>query len=102
MAKASTAKSSRSIMQLLELMGRKWMLRIVWELSKQNMTFRELQTACGDASPTIINRRLKEMIDAKLVEKLEPSGYGLTSLGREFCELVGPLNQWSKKWAKKL
>lgn len=102
MARNASVKSSQPVMQLLELMGKKWMLRIVWELSKEEMTFRELQAACGDISPTIINRRLKEMVEAKLVEKRDPSGYGLTDLGKEFCALVGPLNQWSKKWVKKL
>ena len=94
--------SSRPIMRLLDLLGKKWMLRIVWELSKSNHTFRELQAACGDISPTIVNRRVKELVTANLVEKTDESGYGLTPLGRELVSMLGPMNQWSKKWAKKL
>ena len=91
---------SHPIMELLDLLGKKWQLRILWELSKSDHTFRELQTACGDLSPTLINRRIKELQDAGLLEKREPSGYGLTHLGEELIAYLGPLNNWSKKWAR--
>ena len=47
------SRTGRPIMVLLDLLGRRWTLRIVWELRDQPRRFRELQDAIG-ASPTII------------------------------------------------
>jgi DNA-binding HxlR family transcriptional regulator len=91
--------TGRPIMRLLDLLGRRWTLRIVWELREAPRRFRELQDAIG-ASPTIINTRLAELREAKLVELDEAAGYRLTSLGEELLRLFLPLHVWSEKWAK--
>jgi len=90
----------RPVMVLIDLMGKKWVLRILWELHQGPCTFRELQNRCGDISPTIINKRVKELITMNLVTKAEPSGYLLTKYGEELIDLFHPLNAWAKKWSK--
>ena len=89
----------RPIMALLDLLGRRWTLRIVWELREEPRRFRELQDLIG-ASPTIVNTRLAELREAKLVELDEAVGYRLTALGNELLRLFLPLHVWSEKWAK--
>ena len=91
--------SGRPIMALLDLLGRRWTLRIVWELREEPRRFRELQDLIG-ASPTIVNTRLAELREAKLVELDEAVGYRLTALGDELLKLFLPLHVWSEKWAK--
>ena len=91
--------SGRPIMALLDLLGRRWTLRIVWELREEPRRFRELQDLIG-ASPTIVNTRLAELRAAKLVELDEAVGYRLTDLGNELLKLFLPLHVWSEKWAK--
>jgi len=91
--------SGRPIMALLDLLGRRWTLRIVWELRDEPRRFRELQDLIG-ASPTIVNTRLAELREAKLVELDEAVGYRLTALGDELLKLFLPLHVWSEKWAK--
>ena len=91
--------TGRPIMVLLDLLGRRWTLRIVWELREEPKRFRELQDLIG-ASPTIINTRLAELRDAKLVLLDEEAGYRLTTLGEELLRLLLPLHAWSEKWAK--
>lgn len=86
-------------MALLDLLGRRWVLRIVWELREEPKRFRELQDLTG-ASPTIVNSRLAELREAKLVELDADSGYRLTVLGRELLRLFLPLHVWADKWAK--
>lgn len=93
------SRTGRPIMVLLDLLGRRWVLRIVWELREDPRRFRELQDAIG-ASPTIVNSRLAELRDAKLVELDAESGYRLTVLGKELLHLFLPLHLWSEKWAK--
>lgn len=91
--------SGRPIMALLDLLGRRWTLRILWELREEPRRFRELQDLIG-ASPTIVNTRLAELREAKLVELDEAVGYRLTDLGNELPKLFLPLHVWSEKWAK--
>lgn len=93
------SKTGRPIMALLDLLGRRWTLRIVWELREEPKRFRELQDLIG-ASPTIVNTRLAELRGAKLVELDEAVGYRLTDLGNELLKLFLPLHVWSEKWAK--
>ena len=93
------SKTGRPIMALLDLLGRRWVLRLVWELREEPRRFRELQDAIG-ASPTIVNSRLAELRDAKLVELDAEAGYRLTVLGKELLRLFLPLHVWSEKWAK--
>ncbi len=40
------SKSGRPIMALLDLLGRRWMLRIIWELRNGPLTSRALRQAC--------------------------------------------------------
>ena len=93
------SRTGRPIMVLLDLLGRRWVLRIVWDLREKPRRFRELQDAIG-ASPTIVNARLADLREAKLVELEPESGYRLTALGRELLRLFLPLHVWSEKWAK--
>jgi DNA-binding HxlR family transcriptional regulator len=93
------SKTGRPIMVLLDLLGRRWVLRLVWELREKPRRFRELQDAIG-ASPTIVNERLADLRAAGLVELDPDSGYRLTALGCELLRLFLPLHLWSEKWAK--
>ena len=73
------SRSGRPIMALLDLLGRRWTLRIVWELRDRTLTSRALRAACDDASPTIIQQRMTDLRDAGLVEKISEGGYRLTA-----------------------
>lgn len=92
------SRTGRPIMALLDLLGRRWTLRIVWELRADALTSRALRSACGDASPTVIQQRLSELRDAGLIEKRDEGGYALTSLGRELFQTFLPLHQFAERW----
>ncbi len=97
--KVRGSKTGRPIMALLDLLGRRWVLRLAWELREESRRFRELQELIG-ASPTIVNTRLRELREAKLVELDPASGYRLTALGQELLKLFLPLHVWSEKWIR--
>jgi DNA-binding HxlR family transcriptional regulator len=87
-------------MVLLDLLGRRWALRVIWELSRRPLTFRDLQSACGSISPTILNTRLAELRDAGIVAPAE-GGYALTPDGKDLlAEFIG-LHDWAERWAKR-
>ncbi len=91
------SKTGKPIMALLDLLGRTWALGVIWNLSQQTYTFRELQTHCDGISPTLLNTRLKELRQALVVEKVS-GGYALTALGQQLLEHIYPMADWAKKW----
>src|SRR5262249_42023334 len=93
------SKTGRPIMALLDLLGRRWALGVIWQLRDKRLTFRELQKACGGVSPTVLNQRLRELRESHLIDLVEGEGYGLTSAGRELRRVLEPLVAWSKNWA---
>jgi DNA-binding HxlR family transcriptional regulator len=95
------SRTGRPVMALLDLLGRRWTLRIVWELREDRaLTSRALRTACDEASPTVLNERLKELREAGFVVSGE-AGYALTPLGKELLRTVLPLNGFADRWSKR-
>jgi DNA-binding HxlR family transcriptional regulator len=92
--------TGRPIMVLLDLLGRRWTLRILWELREHTLTSRALRTACDDASPTVLQTRLSELREANLVELVPGDGYRLTAAGRELHENFLPLHRFAERWSK--
>lgn len=89
-------------MVLLDLLGRRWILRLIWELRGEPMGFRELQDACDGMSPSVLNQRLGELVDGRIVESVADGRYRLSNRGRELLGLFAPLNRWAETWAKSL
>src|SRR4030095_5139549 len=81
--------TGRPIMVLLDLLGRRWSLRVLWELRAEPLSFRALQERCGDVSPSVLNVRLAELREAGLIATTE-QGYTLTVQARALGELLMP------------
>ena len=90
--------SGRPIMALLDLLGRRWMMRIIWELRDTPLTFRELRERCDAMSPTVLNQRLHELRETAIVETAPTGGYTLSPSGQSLLEAMMPLLQWSDDW----
>ena len=95
------SKTGRPIMALLDLLGRRWTLRILWELREDALTSRALRAACGDASPTVMQQRLSELREAGFLALREEGGYALTELGNELLQTFLPLHQFADRWNRK-
>jgi DNA-binding HxlR family transcriptional regulator len=93
------SQTGAPIMAAFDLLGRRWAMGIIWNLSKGPATFRGLQGACESISPSILNSRLKDLKEAGLVER-SLEGYVLTSMGEALFALLKPLGDWSIRWAK--
>src|SRR6185503_6881404 len=83
--------TGRPLMALLDLLGRRQALRVIWELRGARLTFRALQEACGGVSPSVLNQRLKELRESGLLDVREGDGYGLTPLGHQLRHALRPL-----------
>ena len=94
------SKTGRPTMALLDLLGRRWALRVLWELRDgQSLTFRELQARCGDVSSSVLNDRLRELREADVVTQ-SSGGYQLTDAGQALLRALEPLDAWAKSWAR--
>ena len=96
--RARGSRSGRPIMVLLDLLGRRMTLRILWELSmaQEPLTFRALQIA-ADTNPSVLNSRLSELRAAGIVE--HGGGYRLSVAGKSLLALILPLHAWAERWA---
>ncbi len=94
------SQSGRPIMALLDLLGRRWALRILWELrEEERLGFRELQQRCDSMSASVLSQRLAELTEAGILESTDGS-YGLTAEGRQLLEPLTAMNGWAKRWAR--
>ena len=90
----------RPIMALLDLLGRRWALRVIWELRAGPLLFRALQERCEGMSSSVLNERLRELRAAGIVEQGD-GGYRLTVDGRDLLGAYAPLQAWADRWAER-
>ena len=89
-------------MALLDLLGRRWALRVLWELrTGESLTFRELQARCAEVSSSVLSDRLRELREAGIVMAEPGLGYSLTPEGVRLVDDLGPLDGWAKRWARR-
>lgn len=84
-------------MVALDLLGRRWALRVIWELRTGPATFRELRARCDGVSPSSLNTRLGELKGAGVVE-MGDNGYRLSDAGQRLLAALAPLDDWAKRW----
>jgi DNA-binding HxlR family transcriptional regulator len=86
-------------MAALDLLGRRWALRILWELRSGPLGARELRGRCDGMSPSVLYQRLAELTGAGLVEQDQDNRYLLTALGGSLSAAIKPLDRWARDWA---
>ena len=94
------SRTGRPIMALLDLLGRRWTLRVLWEMRRGPLTFAELQERCDAMSPSVLNQRLGELRETHIIEHA-PGGYRLTTEGRSLLAALAPLDVWAKRWSRR-
>ncbi|MER6125986.1 helix-turn-helix domain-containing protein [Streptomyces sp. NPDC001795] len=90
-------------MAALDLLGRRWTLRVIWELHRHGapIGFRELQRRCDDMSSSVLSARLKDLRTAGLATPTSESAWHLTALGDDLVMALRPLLDWSQTWAER-
>jgi DNA-binding HxlR family transcriptional regulator len=90
--------TGRPLMAAMDLLGRRWSLRILWELRAEPLGARDLLARCDGLSSSVLYDRLRELTAGLLVEQTQDTQYRLTSLGTSVGQAIEPLDAWSKKW----
>lgn len=104
MSGATSDEPTCSIERSLQILGERWTLLIIREISSGKHQFAEIQSALGIAS-NLLSTRLKTLVDGGVLRKLtyqEPGSrhrysYHLTPAGRELRVILGAFQQWGDR-----
>ena len=88
--------SSRPVEHALDLLGRRWSLRLVWELRRSALPFSELRRRTG-ASPSVLSTRLDELLRAGVIERDASRRYLLSGPGRDLARVLLEVNRWAEQ-----
>jgi len=94
--------TGRPLMAAMDLLGRRWALRILWELRAGPVGARALQAKCDGMSSSVLYDRLRDLAASGLVERTGDDQYTLSDLGAELGSALKPLDVWAESWAKSL
>jgi DNA-binding HxlR family transcriptional regulator len=86
-------------MAAMDLLGRRWALRILWELGAGPLGARTLRERCDGMSSSVLYDRLGELTEAGLVDQDDAGAYRLTRQGASLGRALEPLDAWSRRWA---
>ena len=95
------SRSGRPVMQVLDILGRRWALRIGWELRSDALSFNDLQRACDDVSPSVLSQRLREGLELGTIDRDDDGRYRLTAAGRSLSKILGRLDAWAQSLVSK-
>ena len=88
--------SAKPVEAALDLLGRRWSLRLVWELRRSTLSFSELRRRTR-ISPSVLSARLRELVKAGVLEQDGGRRYRLSGRGRELARLLYELNRWAEQ-----
>jgi len=83
---------------LLDLLGRRHALAVVWELRGPAQAFRVLASRLG-AAEAQVSQRLRELRESGLIEVDEGGDYRLTGEGRRLIDQLEGLAAYAGGWA---
>jgi DNA-binding HxlR family transcriptional regulator len=89
-------------MAAMDLLGRRWALRILWELRAGPLGARALQARCDQMSSSVLYERLDELAAARLLTRDGAGAYLLTDLGAALAPALESLDSWARRWAEVL
>jgi len=90
--------TGRPLMAAMDLLGRRWALRILWELRDGPVGARQLRERCDAMSSSVLYTRLGELTEANLVSQAA-DGYELTETGAALGAALQPLDSWARRWS---
>jgi DNA-binding HxlR family transcriptional regulator len=91
--------TGRPIMAAMDLFGRRWALRILWELRAGPLGARALLARCEGMSSSVLYQRLRELTASGIIAS-SSDGYELTRLGAELSQALRPFDEWAVAWAQ--
>ena len=86
-----------------ELLCERWTMIVIRELIAGSRQFNDLRRGLPLMSPTLLSRRLKQLTEAGVVQRVFKNGskqaYALTKAGFELEPMVKMMGIWGHRWA---
>jgi DNA-binding HxlR family transcriptional regulator len=92
--------TGRPLMAAMDLLGRRWALRVLWELRGEPVGARNLLDRCEGLSSSVLYDRLRDLTAAGLITQDPSDRYRLTASGRSLGTALDPLDAWATRWAR--
>ena len=95
-------KKSCPVSNALTMIGGKWKINIIYQLSKKTTRFGELRRVLGNITQQMLSKQLKEMerdklIIRKMYDVVPPKvEYSLAELGKSSLPILNSLHHWGK------
>ena len=102
---ASSYRQFCPVAKAMDLLDERWTLLVVRELLSGSTHFNELRRGLTRMSPSLLSRRLQQLVRAGVVERREEAGevrYLLTPAGEELRPVVEALGAWGVRWIGEL
>ena len=103
--RAEAQRSECAATAALNVLGQKWVMRIIRALGERTQRFCELQDALGGANSATLSQRLKLLEDEGLVARRAVSAvppwveYSLTSKGSDLRAAISGIDRWAERWS---
>lgn len=95
------SRTGRPLIAAMDLLGRRWALRLIWELRAGPVRARALLAQCDGLSSSVLYERLGDLSAAGLIVSTS-DGYQLTAIGSSLGTALKPLDLWAETWNKAL
>ncbi|BDY31376.1 MULTISPECIES: winged helix-turn-helix transcriptional regulator [Mycolicibacterium] len=92
------APANAPMLAAMELLGQRWVLRVVWELEPGPLGFLELRRRMGNCSSSMLSERLQQLTAAGLVIKNDAGAWELTPAGVALGRALSDVWDWSESW----
>jgi DNA-binding HxlR family transcriptional regulator len=93
------------VAKAMELLDERWTLLVVRELMAGSRHFNELRRGLPRMSPTLLSRRLQQLVRAGVVDRRaegDDVSYVLTAAGLELRPVVEAVGAWGVRWIGQL
>jgi DNA-binding HxlR family transcriptional regulator len=103
--RAAAQRAECAATAALNVLGQKWVLRIIRALGEETQRFCELQDALGGANSATLSQRLKLLEDEGLIDRRTVSTmppwveYSLTAKGEDLGRAITGIDRWAERWA---
>ena len=88
-----------------EVLGERWTILILRAMMMGSTRFSDFQRALSQISPTLLTKRLAQLVDEGLILRKTAAGgkrveYYLTASGKELKPIIMELGAWGMRWAR--
>jgi DNA-binding HxlR family transcriptional regulator len=92
--------SNAPLLAAMDLLGQRWVLRVIWELEPGSLGFLELRRRMGNCSSSMLSERLQQLSAARLVSKNDAGAWELTLAGTRLGAALTGVWNWAESWAR--